>query len=172
MNKLRPVSLNTHCGTSVDEVCGFVRFALPTACWLIQNATEQCISRPRFLWESRGLENRVADIVYHYDLSTREAKIEICLRCTEGYAVFQVQILTSPEEYTLNIRQLLIDCYWIAAAASAHILYMLNSFLAIPNLHIVAMTLTETPTEFHTQYTGTFETPTQTKFHVPGTVVH
>jgi len=29
------------------------------------------------------------------------------------------------------------------------------------------MTLIETPTAFHTKYTGTFKTYTQTKFHVP-----
>ena len=85
--------------------------------YLTQNMTEQCISRHRFLWESRGLEIRVADVVYHYDLSTWEAKTETCLRCTERYVVFQVLILSSTEKYALNIRQLLINCYWIAPAA-------------------------------------------------------
>ena len=98
INTLTHITLNTRCGTSVNEVCRFVRLALPTGYYLIQNATEKCISRPRCLWESRGLEIRVADVVYHYDLSTWEAKTEICLRCTERYVVFQVQILSSPEK--------------------------------------------------------------------------
>jgi hypothetical protein len=116
MNEWTPVTHNTHRGTPANEVCRFVRFALPTGCCNIQNAAEKCISRRHFVWESRGLEIRVTDVVCHYDLSTWEAKTEICLRCTERYVVFQVQILSCPENYAINIRQLLTNCHRSAPA--------------------------------------------------------